>query len=323
MMSNKRVLIVDKMHRSITPMLADIGWDADYRPSITREEIIEIIGDYEGIMVRSKTPIDKEIIDRANKLIFLARAGAGLDQLDRKALEEKGVILINAPEGNRNAVGEHTLGLLLSLMHNINKSSNQVKQGIWKREENRGFELGGKTVGIYGYGFMGSAFAEKLTSFGCRVIAFDRFKEDFGHRAVNEVSIEHFEAETEILSIHLPLTSETRMKFTGDYLRQSPNLKFVINTARGELLSMKGVLELLEEGKLLGAALDVLENEKLDKLNEEERSVFEALAQREDVILTPHIAGWTFESYQRINEVIVKKMVELGMGNNLASASKK
>jgi D-3-phosphoglycerate dehydrogenase len=323
MMSERRVLIVDKMHRSICSLLENIGWEADYRPSIQREEILSIIGEYEGLIVRSKTPIDKEVIAKAEKLIFLARAGAGLDLLDRKALEERNVVLINAPEGNRNAVGEHTLGLLLSLMHNINRSSIQVKQGIWKREANRGFELGGKTVGIYGYGFMGSAFAEKLTSFGCRVIAFDRFKEDFGHRAVNEVSLSHFEEETEILSIHLPLTSETRMRFTAEYLRKYPNLKYIINTSRGELLSMKGVLELLEEGKLLGAALDVLENEKLDQLSEDQKQVFDALAQRDNVILTPHIAGWTYESYERINQVIVKKMVELGMGNNLASASKK
>jgi D-3-phosphoglycerate dehydrogenase len=304
-------------------MLENIGWEADYRPSIQREEILSIIGEYEGLIVRSKTPIDKEIVDNAHKLQFLGRAGAGLDQLDRNALEAKNVVLINAPEGNRNALGEHSIGMLLSLMHNIHKSSNQVKQGVWKREANRGFELGGRTVGIYGYGFMGSAFAEKLGSFGCRVIAFDRFKEDFGHRAVNEVSLRHFEEETEILSLHIPLTSETRMRFTADYLRQYPKLKYIINTSRGEVLSLKGVLELLEEGKLLGAALDVLENEKLDRLATEEQKIFDALAQRDDVILTPHIAGWTYESYERINEVIVKKMVELGMGNNVASAPKK
>jgi D-3-phosphoglycerate dehydrogenase len=304
-------------------MLENIGWEADYRPSIQREEILSIIGEYEGLIVRSKTPIDKEIVDNAHKLQFLGRAGAGLDQLDRNALEAKNVVLINAPEGNRNALGEHSIGMLLSLMHNIHKSSNQVKQGVWKREANRGFELGGRTVGIYGYGFMGSAFAEKLGSFGCRVIAFDRFKEDFGHRAVNEVSLRHFEEETEILSLHIPLTSETRMRFTADYLRQYPKLKYIINTSRGEVLSLKGVLGLLEEGKLLGAALDVLENEKLDRLATEEQKIFDALAQRDDVILTPHIAGWTYESYERINEVIVKKMVELGMGNNVASAPKK
>jgi D-3-phosphoglycerate dehydrogenase len=304
-------------------MLENIGWEADYRPSIQREEILSIIGEYEGLIVRSKTPIDKEIVDNAHKLQFLGRAGAGLDQLDRNALEAKNVVLINAPEGNRNALGEHSIGMLLSLMHNIHKSSNQVKQGVWKREANRGFELGGRTVGIYGYGFMGSAFAEKLGSFGCRVIAFDRFKEDFGHRAVNEVSLRHFEEETEILSLHIPLTSETRMRFTADYLRQYPKLKYIINTSRGEVLSLKGVLALLEEGKLLGAALDVLENEKLDRLATEEQKIFDALAQRDDVILTPHIAGWTYESYERINEVIVKKMVELGMGNNVASAPKK
>jgi len=322
MMSPKRVLILDKMHRSIGPMLQEIGWEADYRPAITREEILEIIGAYEGIIIRSKTILDRELIEKAHRLKVIARAGAGLDQIDRKAVEERRIALINAPEGNRSALGEHALGVLLALLHNIHRAANEVRQGQWKRESNRGIELGGKTVGIYGYGFMGSAFAEKLAGFGCRVIAFDKYKEDYGNRQVQEVSLEHFEQETEILSIHVPLTSETRMYFTADYLRKYPKLKFIINTARGEVLSMKGVLELLEEGRLLGVGLDVLENEKIEQLSEAEHTVFSALANRQDVILTPHIAGWTFESYERINEVIVKKMVELGMGTPLARTSK-
>jgi len=231
--------------------------------------------------------------------------------------------LINAPEGNRGALGEHTIGLLLTLLHNINKGSNEVKSGKWDREGNRGIELGGKTIGIYGYGYMGSSFAEKLSGFGCRVIAFDKFKEEFGERPIQEVSIEHFKQETEILSIHVPLTSETRNLFSANYLRSFKKLKFVLNTARGEVLPMEGVLELLEEGKLLGAGLDVLENEKLDSLSSRERKVFEALAKRSDVIMTPHVGGWTKESYVRINEVIVKKMIEKGHAKNLPHTSKK
>ncbi len=322
MMSPKRILILDKMHRSIGPMLSEIGWDADYRPAITRKEILEIIPEYEGLIIRSKTSVDKELIDKATRLKLVARAGAGLDQIDRNALEDRNIQLINAPEGNRSALGEHAVGMLLSLMHNVNRAANEMKAGVWKREANRGIELAEKTVGIYGYGYMGSAFAEKLSGFGCRVIAYDKFKEDFGSRQVQEVSLEHFEQETEILSIHVPLTSETRMLFTADNLRKYPKLKFIINTARGEVLSMKGVLELLEEGRLLGAGLDVLENEKIDQLTTDEKALYDALARREDVILTPHIAGWTFESYVRINEVIVKKMVELGMGTHLAQTSK-
>lgn len=321
-MSQKRVLIVDKMHRSIGPMLNEIGWEADYRPSITREELLSIVDGYEGIIIRSKTTLDRELIEKATRLKVIARAGAGLDQIDRKAVEERKIAVINAPEGNRSALGEHAVGLLLSLLHNIQRAANEVRSGQWNRESNRGIELAEKTVGIYGFGYMGSAFAEKLAGFGCRVIAYDKYKEDFGSRHLQEVSLEHFEQETEILSIHVPLTAETRMLFTAEYLRKYPKLKFIINTARGEVLSMQGVLELLEEGRLLGAGLDVLENEKIEKLSEQEREVFDALAQRQDVIITPHIAGWTFESYVRINEVIVKKLVELGMGTPLARTSK-
>ncbi len=317
-----RVLIVNKMHRSIATMLHEIGWDVDYRPTITRKEILEILPDYEGLIIRSKTAVDDELISQGSNLKFVGRAGAGVDQININALEAKGIQLINAPEGNRNSLGEHTVGLLLGLMHHINRSSNQVKNGIWKREANRGIELSGKTVGIYGFGYMGSAFAEKLTSFGCRVIAYDKYKEGFESRNIQEVSKEHFEKETEILSIHVPLTSETREYFSEEYLRRYTNLKFLLNTSRGEVLSLQGVLNLMNEGKLLGAGLDVLENEKLDLLSKDEKRVFDELANNENVIMTPHIAGWTHESYVRINEVIVNKMIELGLSANLARTSK-
>ncbi len=308
MIENERILVVNKMHRSIGSMLADIGWNVDYRPTIKRSEILEILPEYAGLIIRSKTVIDQELIDRGAKLKFVARAGAGIDQIDISGLEKRNIQLINAPEGNRGALGEHAIGLLLSLLHNINKGSNEVKNGNWYREGNRGIELGGKTIGIFGYGHMGSSFAEKLSGFGCRVIAFDKYKEEFGERHVQEVSLEHFEQETEILSIHVPLTSETRGYFTADYLRSFDKLKFVLNTARGEVLPLEGVLQLLEEGILLGAGLDVLENEKLDSFSLDERRIFNAMAQREDVIMTPHVGGWTNESYVRINEVIVKKL---------------
>lgn len=317
-----KVLIVNKMHRSILAMLDDIGWEVDYRPSIKREEILETLADYEGLIIRSKTVVDEELIEAGSNLRFVARAGAGVDQINISALEGRGIHLINAPEGNRNALGEHTLGMLLSLMHNINRSDREVRKGIWKREENRGIELRGKTVGIYGFGYMGSAFAEKLTSFGCRVIAYDKYKEGFEDRNIQQVSKEHFEQETEILSLHVPLTSETRDYFSEDYLRKYPNLKFILNSSRGEVLSLQAVLNLLKSGQLLGAGLDVLENENLETLTTDQKAVFDELAFHENVIMTPHIAGWTHESYVRINEVIVSKMVELGLTSNLARTSK-
>lgn len=303
-------------------MLLNIGWYVDYQPTITREKILEIIPNYQGLIIRSKTEVDQELIGEGANLKFVARAGSGLDQIDIVALQKRNIDLINAPEGNRGALGEHALGLLLSLLHNISKGSNEVKLGKWNREGNRGIELGGKTVGIYGYGHMGSSFAEKLSGFGCRAIAFDKYKEGFGNRYIQEVSLEHLKQEAEILSIHIPLTSETRNHFTADYLRSFKNLKFLLNTARGEILPLDGVLGLLEEGKLLGAGLDVLANENLNSLNAEEKEVFERLTQRQDVIITPHVGGWTHESYVRINDVIVKKIIENGLAGNVSQTSK-
>lgn len=303
-------------------MLSDLGWKVDYRPSIKRAEILTILSDYQGLIIRSKTVVDRELISYGKDLQFVARAGAGIDQIDMKALEEKGILMINAPEGNRTALGEQTIGMLLSLLHNVQRANSEVKNGIWQREENRGLELSGRTVGIYGYGYMGSAFAERLSSFGCRVIGFDKYKEEYEDSFIQEVSKEHFEQETEILSIHVPLTSETKGYFTEEYLRRYPNLKFLLNTSRGEVLDLQAVSNLLKEGKIKAAALDVLENEKLKTLTLDEKKVFDELASNENVIMTPHIAGWTEESYVRINQVIINKMIELGLSTNLARTSK-
>lgn len=321
-MTGQKVLIVNKMHPSILNMLGELGWGVDYLPEITRSEILDVLPEYAGLIIRSKTTVDHELISKGRRLKFVARAGAGIDQIDMAQLDQKNIILINAPEGNRGALGEHTVGLLLSLMHNINRSAGEVRNKIWKREANRGIELAGKTVGIYGYGFMGSAFAEKLTGFGCRVIAYDKYKENFDDNYVQEVTREHFEKETEILSIHVPLTSETRERFDLEYLSRYKKLKFLLNTSRGEVLHLQAVNQLLESGQLVGAGLDVLENEKLDALSEAELQEFEKLVRNPNVIITPHIAGWTHESYRKINEVIINKMIEKGLSTNLAQTSK-
>lgn len=322
MIGEGKVLIVNNMHPSILPMLEEIGWAYDYIPEISRKEILDILPTYQGLIIRSKTVVNKELINIGRQLKFVARAGAGVDQIDIGALEDKGIHLINAPEGNRGSLGEHTLGMLLSLMHNIDRANREVKSRTWKRENNRGLELSGKTVGIYGYGYMGSAFAEKLSGFGCRVIAYDKYKEDFGDGLVQEVSRAHFEKETEILSIHVPLTSETKEFFSYEYLSRFENLKFLLNTSRGEVLDLDAVVRLLREKKLLGVGLDVLENEKLETLTHQQAKTFDSLAADPNVIMTPHVAGWTHESYVRINEVIVNKMIELGLSTNLAQTSK-
>ncbi|MEQ8471639.1 MAG: NAD(P)-dependent oxidoreductase [Marinoscillum sp.] len=312
---NNKVLVVDKMHESLSGLFKSAGYFADYRPDIKPEEVHEIIHEYEGLVIRSKLNVDKALLDKATNLKFVARAGAGIDKVDYPYLSEKGIKLINAPEGNRDAVGEHAIGMLLSLLHNLNKGNKEVKSGKWDREGNRGWELKGRTVGIYGYGFMGSSLAKKLTGFDCRVIAYDKYKTRIRDTWVEQVDLETFFNEVEILSIHIPLTSETRNLFDKSYLDSFPNLKVLINTSRGEVLKLSAVNDLLESGQLIGAGLDVLENEKFDKLSDAEQQEMKRLNEKINVILTPHVAGWTFESYERINEVLIAKLQAEGLAH--------
>ncbi|MFK7953809.1 MAG: NAD(P)-dependent oxidoreductase [Ekhidna sp.] len=306
-----QILIADEMHESIVPLLKDAGYDPVYSPLITRSEILESIHHFKGIIIRSKTHIDKELIDLATSLQFVARAGAGMDKVDEEYLNEKGIKAINAPEGNRDSLGEHALGMLLSLMHKINSSYDQVKDGEWNRERNRGIELKGKVVGIYGVGHMGMSFAKKIRGLECDVIGYDKFKSGFSNEFISEVELDEFFKKTEILSLHIPLNEETRQFFDVNYFKKFKNLKVFLNTARGEIVNTKGLISMLENGTLWGVALDVLENEKPTSYSKEEKEGFEKLTSFTNVIVTPHVGGWTYESYQRINEVLVDKMKDL------------
>ncbi len=298
------------MHASILELLDQQGIQVTYEPEITREKIMEIIGDFTGIFVRSKTAIDKALLDKAISLKFVARAGAGIEKMDIDYLEQKDITWVNAPEGNRDSLGEHTIGLLLSLLHKLHTADQEVRGETWDREGNRGLELKGKTVGVFGFGFMGSAFAEKLAGFGCKVLAYDKYRSNFGTENVEEVTLEQLRAETEILSIHVPLTDETAKLFTIDFFQTFKKLFLLINTARGGLLATETVIELLKSGKIVGAGLDVLENERLHTLTPKQKEEFEYLKQSSQVLLTPHVGGWSHESYQRINEVLVRKLVD-------------
>lgn len=303
-----RVLLVDEMHLSILGMLENLGFQVDYQPKITRMELFEQISDYEGILIRSKTPLDRELLERATKLQFIGRAGAGLDQLDSDYLKERGVKLFHAAKGNRDAVAEHALGGLLALFNHLVQSDQQVRKGIWDREGNRGTELMGKTVGIFGYGNMGKAFAKRLKGFGVHVLAYDKYKKGFGKGGIHEVSWEVLQQEVDILSIHVPLTAETRNFFSLDVLRGFSKPFWLINTARGEVIQMETLNQALDHGILKGAVLDVLENEKFERFTAEQKHQFELLAQRNNVLFSPHVAGWTVESYQKINEVLVQQI---------------
>jgi D-3-phosphoglycerate dehydrogenase / 2-oxoglutarate reductase len=303
-----RCLIIDDMHSGIVSMLQELGVAPEYRPGINRSEILESVSAYEMLMVRSKTPIDRELVAAATNLKLVARAGAGLDNLDMEVLNARGIEVINASEGNRDAVAEHAVGLLLSLTNKIQKADKEVRSLIWDREGNRGVEVMGRTVGIVGYGFMGQAFASRLQGFGCKVLAYDKYKEGFGDHLVKEATMQEVFQEADVLSLHVPLTSETRGLVDKYYLNRFNKQIFLINTSRGEVVHLHAVTEALVEGKVLGAGLDVLENEKLHLLTPEQRISFESLVNSDRVVLTPHVAGWSVESYKKINEVLVEKI---------------
>ena len=309
-MDNK-VLIVDDLHPVFSKQLTALGYMVDEEPQITREETLAKIANYVGIAVRTKFKIDAEIIHAAKKLKFIARAGAGLDNIDVALADKLNIKLFNAPEGNRDAVGEHAVGMLLSLMNKLNVGDLEVRNSIWDREGNRGHELKGKTVGIVGYGFMGQSFAKKLLGFGVQVIAYDKYKTNFSDEFARAVSMEEIVKHSDILSLHIPLTRETKQMVDDEYFFHFKKPIFFLNTARGEIVNTKAVLNNIKTGKILAAGLDVLEIEKFPALNNE--SWFEELRTNDKVLLSPHVAGWTFESYRKISEVLVDKVRGLNL----------
>ena len=302
----KKILIVDDLHPAFKEQATLLGFEVDDLPLITRQETLDIIKDYVGIAVRTKFRIDQELFDAAPNLEFVARAGAGLDNIDESVAKERNIKLLNAPEGNMDAVGEHATGLLLSLMNNFRNADQQIRDGKWDREGNRGYELKGKTVGIIGYGFMGRSFAKKLKGFEVNVIAYDKYKTGFSDEFAKEVSMEEIVRQSDVLTLHIPLTTETRQMVDEEYLFHFRKPIFFINTARGEIVSTKAVLNAIEQRKILGAGLDVLETEKFPLLAEQQW--YTELVKCEQVILTPHVGGWTFDSYRKISEVLAEKL---------------
>ena len=303
------ILIVDDIHPVFMELAAAKGYHCDYLPLIKQDEAISIIGNYTGLVIRSKFKVNKMVLDAANSLRFVARAGAGMDNIDEVYAAEKGVMLINAPEGNSDAVGEHAVGLLLSVMNNLNKGDSEIRAGKWDREGNRGYELKGKTVGIVGYGHMGQSFARKLSGFQVDVIAYDKYKTGFSDNFAREVSMEQIVKHSDVLSLHIPLTDETSGLVNEEYLYHFKKPIFFINTSRGKTASVKAVLGAIKQGKIIGAGLDVLEVEKFPAIAGQ--PWYEELRQNPKVILSPHVAGWTFDSYRKISEVMAGKLVDL------------
>lgn len=312
-LSDIKILHIDSNHPLLWNQLQDAGFSNEEDFASSKEEVENKIQNYQGIVIRSRFKIDKQFLDKATNLQFIARVGAGLESIDCDYAQEKGVRLIAAPEGNRNAVGEHALGMLLSLFNNLNKADREVRSGHWNREANRGHELDGKTVGIIGYGNMGKSFAKKLKGFDVEVLCYD-ILENVGDENARQVTLEELCKKTHVLSLHTPWTPETDKMINTDFIARFEKPFWFINTARGNSVVTADLVEALKSGKILGAGLDVLEYEKLsfENLFEGEKpQAFEYLLQAENILLTPHIAGWTFESKEKLAQTIVDKIIKL------------
>lgn len=313
-----KILIIDDVHELLTNGLTGLGFDVTYQPDATRSDLLHDIAGYDGLVVRTKTRIDREVIELASNLKFIARAGAGLDNIDEEAAAEKNISVFNAGEANADAVGEHTLGMLLCLFAKLNKADKEVRSGIWDREGNRGEELSGKTVGIVGFGNTGKAVAKKLRGFDVRVLAYDKYVSGFGNSEVEECEMALLFKEVDVITFHVPLTSETKWMVNSDYLQRFEKDIYLLNLCRGEVVRTTDLVSAMKSGKIKGAALDVLENEKLDKMNDKEKEWMAYLTSSNRTVLSPHVAGWTIESYRKISAVLLKKISDLNLNESVS-----
>jgi D-3-phosphoglycerate dehydrogenase / 2-oxoglutarate reductase len=307
----KRVLFIDSVHPIIPERLTKYGFSCEFNFVSGKEDLMKIVGPYSGIIIRSRISLDEEFLSEATSLQFIGRVGAGMENIDVKFAGNRGIMCFNSPEGNRDAVGEHTTGMLLSLINHFGRADRQVRQGQWKREENRGTEIKGKTVGIIGYGNMGSAFAQRLKGFEASVISWDKYKKKYSDGNTIESTLEEIFDTADIISLHVPLTEETHYMCNREFFESFRKNIWFINTSRGMVVNTNDLAEQLRSGKIIGAALDVIEYEdsSFEDLPGQFPDAFRYLAESDNVILTPHIAGWTAESNTRLAEVLVDKIV--------------
>ncbi|HZK08320.1 MAG TPA: NAD(P)-dependent oxidoreductase [Bacteroidales bacterium] len=313
-MTSRKVLFIDTAHPVLTEELTQMGYQCDYFDKYSHDDYLRIVDQYFGIIIRGKIKLDVEMLKAARQLKFIGRVGAGMENIDVAYAESIGIACLNAPEGNRDAVGEHAVGMLLMLMNRLRIADREVRQGIWLREENRGIEIKDKTVAIIGYGNMGGAFARVLKGFGANVIAYDKYKSDYSDDFVRESDMQTIFDDADIVSLHLPLTSETTFLVDEDYLKKFRKNIYLINTARGRNVKTADLVKQMKAGKVLGAALDVLEYEKLSFEALDQQSLpedFTWLIRSDRVVLSPHIAGWTHESNYKLAKTIVDKVSRL------------
>ena len=306
-----KVLFLDKIHSDLKNNLTRSGIVCVEKTTENKNEILKKIHQFDGIVLRSRLKIDRDFIRKSSHLKFIARFGSGMENIDVLEAKKYQIQCINAPKGNSNAVGEHSLGLLLSLMNNINACNLEIKNGMWKREKNRGIELSKKTIGIIGYGNTGKAFSEKLIGFNCKILAYDKYKKIYQNKFAKESSIKKIFKHADIVSLHIPLTKETEYLINNDFLNRFSKNIFLLNTSRGKIVKTSDLITNLKSGKILGAGLDVLEHEStsFEKLNKTKNSKLDFLKNHEKVILTPHIAGWSFESNKLMCKILTKKIL--------------